>query len=95
MGNNPSYVWKGICESKKTLPNRVRFRVGNGTHIHVWRDPWLPCNENAFVTIEIISGLEGMTVVNLMKVGKREWDQNVLKNLFNDKDFALISRFQV
>ena len=74
VGNNPSYVWRGICESKKILQNRVRYRVGNGIHIHVWRDPWLPCNENAFVTTEIISGLEGMTVANLMKLGKREWD---------------------
>ena len=31
-----------------------------------------------------------MTVANLMKVGKREWDQNVFKNIFRDKDFALI-----
>ena len=78
VGNNPNYVWRGICESKKILQNRVQYRVGNGTHIHVWHDPWLPCNENSFVTTDIISGLEGMTVANLMKVGKREWDQNVL-----------------
>ena len=84
-------MWRGICESKKILlQNRVRYRVGNCTHIHVWRDPWLPCNEKDFATTEIISGLEGMTVANLMKVGKREWDQNVLKNTFSDKDFALI-----
>ena len=83
-------MWRGICDSKKILKNGVRFEVGNGNHIHVWHDPWLPCNENVFLTIEIIPGLEEVTVANLMKDGNREWDQNVLKDLFNDRDFALI-----
>ena len=83
-------MWRGICDSKKILKNGVRFRVGNGNHIHVWCDPWLPCNENVFLTIEIIPGLEEVTVANLMKDGNREWDQNVLKDLCNDRDFALI-----
>ena len=64
----------GICESKNILKNGVLFQVGNGNHICVWRDPWLPCNENSFVTTKIIPGLEGVTVANLMKDMKREWD---------------------
>ena len=72
IGNNPSYMWMGICDSKHILNNGVRFRVGNGNHVRVWQDPWLPCNENAFVTTKNILGLEGVTVENLMKGVKRE-----------------------
>jgi hypothetical protein len=42
IGRNPSYAWRSIWNSKKLLKEGLIWRVGNGTNIKIWEDPWLP-----------------------------------------------------
>ena len=37
-----SEVWKGILHGLELIKKGVIWRVGNGTKIRTWRDPWLP-----------------------------------------------------
>ena len=39
---NGSAVWKGILHGLGLLKKGVIWRVGNGSAIHTWRDPWIP-----------------------------------------------------
>jgi hypothetical protein len=37
-----SYVWRSILKGVQLLKEGLIWRVGDGTHINIWRDPWLP-----------------------------------------------------
>lgn len=47
--------------------------------------PWLANDHNPFVTT-ISPALNGHTVSSLMCKDRREWDEEVLTDLFNDRD---------
>ena len=40
-GNNPSYTWRSILKGIEVLNRGIIWRVGYGTSINIWRDPWL------------------------------------------------------
>lgn len=42
LGDTPSYTWRGIWEAKWVLRRGVRWRVGNGESIRIWKDAWIP-----------------------------------------------------
>ncbi|XP_074363421.1 putative mitochondrial protein AtMg00310 [Apium graveolens] len=42
LGNNHSYVWRGIFASLEILKIGAHRRIGNGESTLVWRDQWLP-----------------------------------------------------
>ena len=41
LGSNPSFTWRSIFQSFPLLKQGIRWRIGNGTQIDVWTDPWL------------------------------------------------------
>ncbi|GAA0143828.1 hypothetical protein LIER_04421 [Lithospermum erythrorhizon] len=42
IGSNPSFGWRSLLEGCKVLTRGVRWRVGDGNSIDVWKDPWVP-----------------------------------------------------
>lgn len=38
---NASFTWKSISAASPLVRKGVRWRVGNGMNIDVWRDPWI------------------------------------------------------
>ncbi|GAU35387.1 hypothetical protein TSUD_160380 [Trifolium subterraneum] len=40
LGNNPSYAWRSIWNSRQVLMNGCRWSIGMGTNINVMNDPW-------------------------------------------------------
>ena len=41
-GRNPSYVWQSILVAQPIIRQGMRWQVGNGQSICVWKDKWLP-----------------------------------------------------
>lgn len=68
----------------------VRKRIGDGKDTRVWKVQWLPSYENGFVTSETYKEVKNVTVNSLMQVGQREWDIDILEDLFNERDRQLI-----
>ena len=68
----------------------LRWRVGDGERINVWRDPWLPSEFPSFVTSQVASGLENMKVADLIKPGTNEWNSELLQQLFLARDISMI-----
>ena len=42
LGCNSSYAWRSIYNSLEVIKRGIRWRVGNGNMIHIWKDKWLP-----------------------------------------------------
>ena len=61
-----SYAWKSILMGREVLKEGMRLRVGDGTAIRVWSNPWLPSNFLSFVSTPIVQGMEDTLVSSLI-----------------------------
>ncbi|KAJ1434239.1 Reverse transcriptase zinc-binding domain [Sesbania bispinosa] len=43
---NDSNLWRGTCKSWTDLKSDIKIKVGNGTNVKFWTDPWLPNVDN-------------------------------------------------
>jgi hypothetical protein len=41
-----SYTWQSIWAGIQSFKRGYIWRVGDGSHIDIWRDPWIPSNPN-------------------------------------------------
>lgn len=60
-------------------------RVGSGESINICTDPWLPdCRDPYVHTVN--TSLKGQMVACLMVTGHYEWDVELVKDLFEERD---------
>lgn len=85
LGFNPSYKWRSIWEARIVILARARWKVGLGTNIKIVGQPWLPDDQNSYVT-SISPALCDNTVSNLLSLDSKTWDEDILRDLFNDRD---------
>ncbi|XP_062103848.1 uncharacterized protein LOC133814961 [Humulus lupulus] len=89
LGTNPSFIWRSILESQGLVAKAVRHSIGCGASTSILDDPWLPDESNPYVQSEH-PGLLGKKVCQLFKEERREWDPDILLDLFNERDVELI-----
>uniref|UniRef100_A0A803Q3L9 Reverse transcriptase zinc-binding domain-containing protein n=1 Tax=Cannabis sativa TaxID=3483 RepID=A0A803Q3L9_CANSA len=89
LGNNPSFVWRSILEAKDLIIKGGRILVGSGETISITRDPWLPDMENPFITSFHPSFCD-KDVKCLLTMDGKNWDYEIINDLFNDRDKDLI-----
>ncbi|XP_050217465.1 uncharacterized protein LOC126668303 [Mercurialis annua] len=41
FGSNPSLIWRGIHETQNLICSGLKYTVGNGESISIWRDFWI------------------------------------------------------
>lgn len=81
LEHNPSYVWRSLTWGRDLLKMGLRWRVGSGNSIRVFKDPWI-IRPNTFRAITIpASHLENLTVVELRSV-TGDWDWNLINEFF-------------
>lgn len=84
-----SYSWRSILFGLDLLLEGIIWRVGNGSSINIWHDPWLPRGttrrpitprRNSLLTRvdELINPING------------EWDEDLVKETFWEEDAAAI-----
>lgn len=86
----PSKIWNSILAAKDLLRKGSRLIVGDGQQIDVWRSPWMPDLDSAYVETLVIPGKENLKVKDLMTEGCRILDRNKISSRFNDIDQQLI-----
>jgi len=67
-----------------------RLRIGSGQQVQITKDHWLPDVDNGCITTVLDESLTTATVNCLMVPGQRRWDNDLVANVFNDTDAALI-----
>lgn len=95
IGDNPSYMWRSILAGQEVLRQGCRRNIGTGKDTFVWKDPWLPNVENGYVTTTVFPELENIRVASLMTMNDRRWDEEILADIFKDRDIGMINELHI
>ena len=92
LSSNVSYTWRSICGSRQVLTDGLRWKVGSGTQVKVWKDAWLP-SPSTFKVLSPVSILsEDATVDSLIDNDKMCWDIEKLRSVFLSRDVEIIQQ---
>ncbi|XP_062086997.1 uncharacterized protein LOC133793717 [Humulus lupulus] len=89
LGSNPSFIWRSIFASQEIVGAGARRKIGNGSQTSIVRDPWLPCGVNPRISTTH-PALAEKKVEALMITGRVAWDEDLVRDLFNQRDANLI-----
>ncbi|XP_050238017.1 uncharacterized protein LOC126687501 [Mercurialis annua] len=85
LSGNPSFVW---------ISSLVKFRsswvIGDGQTVSISGEPWLMNIDNPFTTTDLHPTIAQASVNSLLKVDAKEWDLDVVSDLFNSRDISEI-----
>lgn len=85
LGNIPNFIWKSIFAAKDVIRLGVKWRIGLGKEISIQNQTWLDDKENPYITT-VSPSLEEKIVSYLMCMDKRDWDMNIVNDIFNERD---------
>ncbi|XP_024019719.1 uncharacterized protein LOC112091106 [Morus notabilis] len=101
VGHNPSYTWRSLLWGKELLAKGIRWQVGSGRNVTVFRDPWMPPvaepleddvrlpRPHSFKPITPCSeGMEELLVEDL--IVNRQWDRSFVQANFLPVDQGVI-----
>ena len=92
LGSNPSYIWRSILAAQNMIRSGARWRIGNGSNVRIWGDPWFPDELNPYVESPLYSNLENAFVGSLMSTSRNAWEEDILEDLFIERDRNLIKQ---
>ncbi|XP_074352816.1 putative mitochondrial protein AtMg00310 [Apium graveolens] len=95
MGANLIYVWRSLMQTQEVMRQGCRRRIGNGKSTRIWQVPWLKCPVNGYITTIMPEELKEARVENLFAENRKEWDEDVLKDIFNERDYEQIRNIQI
>ncbi|KAL8149608.1 uncharacterized protein LOC141704125 [Apium graveolens] len=90
LGNNPSYVWRGIYQALSVVKAGARRKIGDGKDTLVWNVPWLPDAQDGYVRTVRSDWMIDIKVNNLMSMDEKSWDIDVLTDVLCPRDVELI-----
>ncbi|KAL5820764.1 hypothetical protein ACOSQ3_022646 [Xanthoceras sorbifolium] len=87
-GLGPSFVWRSILWGREILEKGIRWKVGSGSKISVFNDPWLP-RDSCF---KILSPklLSSETIVSVLMDGVGAWNSSLVKTYFCEEETEII-----
>lgn len=86
LGSNPSFTWRCILGSKLILEAGLRWRVGDGKCISIWKDRWL-ARESTFKPITPRGHFPlDMRVSELILGDLNQWNEILIRDMFLEED---------
>jgi hypothetical protein len=83
IGYQPSYAWRSMFSVKKVMEMGLRWTIGNGQNVRIWKDNWLP-NQAGFKVCSPINLLEEDALVSqLIDSTNRSWNMNLVRQIFS------------
>uniref|UniRef100_A0A0A8ZPW8 Reverse transcriptase zinc-binding domain-containing protein n=1 Tax=Arundo donax TaxID=35708 RepID=A0A0A8ZPW8_ARUDO len=84
-----SYTWRSILKGVQLLKEGLIWRIGNGSSVDIWRDPWIPRNHTRKV-ITSRCGSVLQKVADLISPIIGSWDEQLVKDIFWEEDAEII-----
>ncbi|KAG2622145.1 hypothetical protein PVAP13_3NG281941 [Panicum virgatum] len=88
-----STTWQAIMHGLELLKQGIIWRVGNGTQIRIWRDPWIPREISLRVFSQRRCRLRWVS--QLLDIEGRGWDLQKLPQIFNLADAEEIAKIKI
>ncbi|KAH1065086.1 hypothetical protein J1N35_030073 [Gossypium stocksii] len=84
VGSYPSFTWRSICGARDLIVEGVLWRIGNGTRVNIWNDPWIPGKtDNRLAFTDFIPHLS--SVNQLIDSSTNTWNKELISS-FVDED---------
>ncbi|CAA7027491.1 unnamed protein product [Microthlaspi erraticum] len=87
---SPSYGWQSIISARPLVNKGLIKRVGSGTSILVWGDPWIPASRPRPAMGNGVHFYPHLRVSELMTPGTLTWNLPLLNQLFESSDVSTI-----
>lgn len=95
LGQNPSYVWRSLVATQEIMNKGCIHRIGDGKSTRIWHVPWLPSLDNGYSSTDMPEELKEATIDNLFDEDQRRWDEDILRDICNSRDYELINQVQI
>ncbi|KAL0406460.1 UNVERIFIED_CONTAM: putative mitochondrial protein [Sesamum latifolium] len=91
LGHRPSFTWRSIFSAMDIFKAGCRWRVGSGSTIKVWNDPWLPRPACFKPITPLILHLASLKVSDLILQDTIDWNSELVSSLLwpEDRDVIL------
>ena len=86
MGRSPSYAWRSLMVAQGVIRKGMRWQVGSGNKIRVWRDKWIPRPSSYKVISPDFQNSKDALVCELINRASNEWDIDKLSQWFISED---------
>jgi len=87
---SPSYGWRSIVSARSLVSKGLVKRVGSGSSISVWNDPWLPTTRPRPANKNQHNLYPDLTVDSLIDSTSRTWNSQALRALMDPQDMKII-----
>jgi hypothetical protein len=95
LGYKSSYAWRSIWNSRRLLREGIIWRVGTGSRIRIWDEPWLPSPGNHFVESPVRLLGRDATVSELLDINTNWWNMELVHAVFNMEEASRICKMGV
>jgi hypothetical protein len=90
LGNRPSFAWWSIYGSRELLRDGLVWRIGNGAHVRIWKDRWIPRTSIHMVQSPPLILDSKAKVEELIDHDTHWWKTQLLGEIFSKKNVELI-----
>ena len=87
---SPSYGWRSIISTRSLVSKRLIKRVGTGSSISVWNDPWIPTTRPRPANKNLHNSHPYITVDSLINSKSRTWNLQAIRTLVDPHDAKII-----
>nr|XP_023876772.1 uncharacterized protein LOC111989214 [Quercus suber] len=81
LGRRPSYIWRSIMAAKEIVEMGSRWLIGNGEHVDIWKDRWIP-TPDSFKLVSPKVHLDSDKVAYLLDTITGSWDVDKVRHSF-------------
>ena len=81
LERRPSYIWWSIMATKEIVELGCRWLIGNGEHVDIWKDRWIP-TPDSFKLVNPKVHLESNKLACLLDTTTGSWDVDKMRHSF-------------
>jgi hypothetical protein len=89
-----SYVWRSILKGLDVLRKGIIWRVGDGSRIKIWSDPWIPSSSTRGPSTLQYNPLVNM-VADLLDTESVCWKEDLVRQTFIQTDAEAILKIPI